>query len=573
MINSSFSALGIQYGGHDTSASLLVNGEIVTACEQERFDLVKHSRAFPIDAINECLKIAGLKDINQIDVVAYGADILDCIKKVYLEPALKDIKRIEFLLNDAERLKSFLNHESIIREKTSYKGKISFFRHHLCHLASAYYPSGFKDALLVSYDGMGEIETSMIGEGTNGNIKILNDENHYPHSLGLFYSAITYYLGWKHHCDEGIIMGLAPYGNPYDFINDTGKTYIDIFRKIISSVSDTKYEIDLSWIEYHNKRDTWISEKFIKYFGPKKEYNDNLTQHHKNIAAALQLRTEEIVLSQLKHFQKQTGKKNICISGGVGLNCSLNGKILNSKLFDEIFVQPASGDAGVSLGAAILASKDKFKVKKHHNFYLGASFTNKQIEKIINNKKIKYKTPEDIYKSVAKFLAEGKIVGWFQGSSEFGPRALGNRSILSRPYPVSQKDYINNRVKFREEFRPFAPAILKDYCQQYFHLDQESPHMLIACNVKKEKKDSISATVHVDESCRVQTVKKSNNEKFFNLLNAFKELTDCPVILNTSFNVKGQPIVNNPLQAIDTFLNTNIDVLAIGNFILNKENI
>ncbi|MDA9703201.1 hypothetical protein N9U70_01565, partial [Paracoccaceae bacterium] len=376
MGKNSFCVLGLEYGGHDTSASILVDGEIVAACEQERFDLKKHSRAFPHAAINECLKIAGMRDINECNEIAVGGDHIDSIRKVYLEPALKDVKRIEFLLNDAERLKSFLNFEQVVREQLKFTGNFSFHRHHLCHLATAYYPSGFDEAVLVSYDGMGEVETAMLGHGKKGNIEIINNENHYPHSLGLFYSALTFYLGWKHHCDEGIVMGLAPFGDPEALISKSKKRYIDVFREIIYPKEKLKFEIDLSWIEYQNKRDTWISTKFTNLFGPKRNYADPITQHHKNIAAALQLRLEELVLSQLKHIREETGIKYLCISGGVGLNCSLNGKISDAKIFDEIFVQPASGDAGISLGAAMMASKRKLgenmKPLKDHNFYLGS---------------------------------------------------------------------------------------------------------------------------------------------------------------------------------------------------------
>ena len=476
------------------------------------------------------------------------------------------------MLDDAGRLKEFLKHEEIIREKTTYRGTVNFYRHHLCHLASAYYPSGFEEALLVSYDGMGEIETAMVGVGSSGSIEVIDDSNHYPHSLGLFYSAITFFLGWKHHCDEGIIMGLAPFGNPNAKIESTGKSYIDVFREIIFPVDNLKFEIDLSWIEYHNKRDTWVSEKFTNVFGKKRNYEEPITDHHKNIAAALQQRLEEIVIPQLRFLKSTTGKSKLCVSGGVGLNCSLNGKILASKIFDEVFIQPASGDAGVSLGAALLASRKNFKeqttICKNHNSYLGSRFTDDEIEKVLKKFGVPYEKPENFIDLVASKLEAGKIIGWFQGAAEFGPRALGSRSILSRPFPEAQRDHINARVKFREEFRPFAPAVLKEDAENYFHISQDSPHMLIACKVNEKRKEDIQATVHIDDTCRVQTVTEELNPKFYQLLNSFKSKTGCPVLLNTSFNVKGQPIVNNPTQAIETFLNTKIDILAIGPFIL-----
>ena len=567
-----YSILGIEYGGHDTSAALLIDGKIISCCEQERFDLKKHSRAFPSQAINECLKIGGMS-IDDIDEISVGCDFVDMIRKVYLKPAIKDISRLGFMIKDIKRIESYLKIEKLIRKKTTFKKKINFFRHHLCHLASSYYPSGFKNALLVSYDGMGEIETGMIAKGVNGKIEILQDKVYYPNSLGLIYSAITYFLGWKHHCDEGIIMGLAPFGDYDSLVPGQKKTYLEIFKEIIIPKDEKDYEINLAYIEYHKKRDVWVSKKFKKIFGKVRKYNDPLNDHHKNIAAALQKAVEDIVLCQLSYFRKKTKLKKLCISGGVGLNCSLNGKISESNLFDEIFVQPASGDAGISLGSTLLAEKKrmrKLKPKKNHNFYSGSRFSNNEIKDTLKKNQILFKKPINLTKQVAEYLYDGKIISWFQGSAEFGPRALGNRSILSRPFPESQRDFINQRVKFREEFRPFAPAVLDEYKKKYFIIDQESPHMLIACKVKPNKKSEIPAVVHIDDTCRVQTVKKINNELFYNLLKEFYEISGCPVLLNTSFNVKGKPIVNTPQQAIDCFKSTKIDILVVGSYILKK---
>ena len=351
------------------------------------------------------------------------------------------------------------------------------------------------------------------------------------------------------------------------------KTYIDVFRDIIYQTSPLNYKINLDYISYHKKRDVWISEKFTSIFGPKREYGGKITKNFKNIAAALQKRIEEVVISQLKYCNKKYNQKKLCISGGVGLNCSLNGKIVESKIFDEIFVQPASGDAGISYGAALLSSlknKNKLKVSKNHNFYLGSSFQTNEILDSIKKSKQKFEKPRDLLIKVANLLSEGKIVAWFQGKSEFGPRALGNRSILSRPFPETQRDFINKKVKFRESFRPFAPAVLNEMREEFFEINQESPHMLIACNVRPSMKKKIPAVVHVDNSCRVQTVTFESNEKFYLLIKEFYAITKCPVLLNTSFNVKGQPIVNTPKQAIDCFLSTNLDVLCIGEYLLKK---
>ena len=565
--------LGIKFGGHDTSAALLIGGKLVAACAQERYTRDKHSRLFPKEAALDCLAIAGIK-IDQVDEIAFVDDLKSLIRNIYLKPAIESDERLDFLFKDIDRLKQANDMDQIIRKNLNYKGIINYYRHHLCHVASSYYPSGFKDALCLSIDGVGEYETGLIASGKSGNIKILNNENVYPHSLGLLYSAITHYLGWKHHCDEGIIMGLAPYGNSLDKVpGQKNKSYRSIFKKILTKEKDFKYKVNLEYVNYYSERNKWVTDKFIKIFGPKRKWSDPLSKHHKNIAAALQDQLEHVVLNQLKVARKKFKLSKLCLSGGVALNCSLNGKIAKSKIFKEIFVQPASGDDGCTYGASLLAyakSKKKFMPKKMHNFYKGSIFTNNQIKKEILKSNVKYECPKNLYKNVSNHLEKGKIVAWFQGGSEFGPRALGNRSILCRPYPNEMKDHLNIRVKFREEFRPFAPSVLNEYRDDFFHINQDSPHMLMACKIKKDKRKIIPAIVHVDGTCRVQTVKKDINKKFYNLINEFYKITGVPVLLNTSFNVKGQPIVNTPLEAIETFKSTNIDVLAMGDFVLSK---
>lgn len=565
--------LGINYGGHDTSSCIGINGEIVYASEQERFDGKKHSRNFPIDSIKDGFKKSQIT-INDVDQIVLTANHKDIIKNQYLKPAILDEERINFLINDIEKIKTFYNFKENIRKNLNFKKEIIEFRHHLCHLASAYYPSGFKDSLLLSNDGIGEYEAGMLGFGSKGKINFLQNGPNYPNSLGLIYSAITYYLGWKNHCDEGIIMGLAPYGDYNKRINKSHLTYLKAFRDIIKYKGFLNYSINKKWISYHKQRNTWVSEHFYKIFGKKRDYKDKITSKHKNISAALQKRLEEIVLKDLYVAKKKFKFKKLCIAGGVGLNCSLNGKIEKSKIFDEIFVQPASGDAGVALGAVYLGfakqNKNFLMVKPRINHYLGSNFKNNEIKAAILRKKIKYKKSKNLFDDAAKLLEKGKILAWFQGPSEFGPRALGNRSILCKPYPLKMKDHLNKRVKFRESFRPFAPAILEEKYKEFFNIKQTSPHMLIATNVKKNKKKLIPAVVHIDNTCRVQTVSKTTNLKFYNLITSFHKLTGCPVLLNTSFNIKGQPMVNNPKQAIDTFLRTNIDCLVMDNYILIK---
>jgi len=566
--------ISINWGGHDTSAALAIDNKIVAAAEQERYDLNKHSKNFPIDAINDCLNISKLK-ISNVDNIILCTDYEDLINKLYLEPALKDSNRVKFLIKDIDRIKSYVNYKDNVRKQLNFSGKIFSYEHHLCHLASAYYPSGYKKSLILSLDGVGQFETGMVGIGNNGIIKTKNINCDYPHSLGLIYSAITFFLGWKHHCDEGIIMGLAPYGNANKIVPGQSESYIDFFRKIIVRNKISGFKINTDWIAYHIKRDVWVSEKFKSIFGNKRNFNENILDHHKNIAAALQLRLEEIVLSKLRILKKKYKLNYLCVAGGVGLNCSLNGKIMKSKIFKEIFVQPASGDSGLVIGALYLAIqnnyKKKLKIKKRYNHYLGSSFSNNEIEYCLKKNKVSYLKNTNIFKKTAQYLVEGKIVAWFQGKAEFGPRALGNRSILCKPYPAKIKDYLNKNVKFRENFRPYAPAILFDQCKKYFNINQESPHMLVAYEAKKNIINSIPAVVHIDSTCRVQTVTKETNFKFYKLINEFFKLSLCPVVLNTSFNIKGQPIVNHPDEAIKTFKNTKIDKLVIGDFIAIKE--
>ena len=564
--------LGIKFGGHDTAAALLIDGKIVAACAQERYTRDKHSRNFPKEAVNDCLKIGNIT-IKDIDEIAFVNDIDKFIREMYLRPALENKERLNFLFNDIEKITKIYNYEKIIRQELNFKGSIKTYRHHLCHVASAYFSSGYDKSLCLSIDGFGEFETGIFASGEKGKINVLHDKNVYPHSLGLTYSAITDFLGWKHHCDEGIIMGLAPFGNAKSIIPGTKKSYISIFKEIIIEKNNFNYEINPKYIDYYTKRNQWVTESFKKIFGEKRNYKDKIKQHHKDIAAALQLRLEEVVLNQLKKARKKFGYKKLCLAGGVALNCSMNGKIQKSKLFDEIFVFPASGDDGCTIGACYLAYKNikkTFIPKKDLNFYKGSIFSQKEIENSIKDSRLKYIKPDNIYETVSNFLKEGKIIAWFQEGAEFGPRALGNRSILCKPYPVSMRDYLNKKVKFREEFRPFAPAVLDKYQKEFFELDQESPHMLIATKVMKNKKNSIPAVVHIDDTCRVQTVKESVNKKFYKLIESFHKATGIPVLLNTSFNVKGQPIVNTPLEALETFKNTNIDVLAIGDFVLVK---
>ena len=560
--------LGINYGGHDTSACIMINGKFVALCEEERYIGKKHTRNFPENAIADCLKKASIS-IDQIDEItlSYNPEMLKIENfNQTISPNRKNLKIGDLKKLVQLRSQSF-DFENFIRQKLNFKGKITPNLHHLCHLASCYYPSGFNDALVVSHDGIGEIDCSLMATAKDGKISIFHHGNQWPNSLGLLYAAVTHYLGWKYNSDEGIVMGLAPYGDDTQLIPAGKKTFKEIFKDIVYPVGDFDYEIDRSWIAFHDVRDKWISEKFVQTFGPKRNPEGKIDEHHKHVACALQNRLEEIIIQQLKKCKEKFGLKKLCLSGGVALNCSLNGKIVENGIFDEIFVQPASGDNGTAIGACYLSAKNlkkDLKPSKWNSYYLGSSFTNDEIEQQLKNFKIKYIKDKNLAKNIAKQLANQRIIGWFQGGAEFGPRALGNRSILTAPFPKEMK------VKFRESFRPFAPAILSEFASSYFDIQQETPHMLIAANVKSDKISEIPAVVHVDNTARLQTVSSSDNLNFRKLIEAFHKETGCPVLLNTSFNVKGQPIVNSPLDAIKCFLSTEIDVLAIGDFVADK---
>ena len=565
--------LGINYGGHDTSACIMINGKFVALCEEERYIGKKHTRNFPENAIADCLKKASIS-IDQIDEItlSYNPEMLKIENfDQIISPNRKNLKIGDLKKLVQLRSQSF-DFENFIRQKLNFKGKITPHLHHLCHLASCYYPSGFNDALVVSHDGIGEIDCSLMATAKDGKISIFHHGNQWPNSLGLLYAAVTHYLGWKYNSDEGIVMGLAPYGDDTQLIPAGKKTFKEIFKDIVYPVGDFDYEIDRSWIAFHDVRDKWISEKFVQTFGPKRNPEGKIDEHHKHVACALQNRLEEIIIQQLKKCKEKFGLKKLCLSGGVALNCSLNGKIVENGIFDEIFVQPASGDNGTAIGACYLSAKNLKKDLKPSKWdsYLGSSFTNDEIEQQLKNFKIKYIKDKNMAKNIAKQLANQKIIGWFQGGAEFGPRALGNRSILTAPFPKEMKDILNSKVKFRESFRPFAPAILSEFASSYFDIQQETPHMLIAANVKSDKISEIPAVVHVDNTARLQTVSSSDNLNFRKLIEAFHKETGCPVLLNTSFNVKGQPIVNSPLDAIKCFLSTEIDVLAIGDFVADK---
>jgi len=593
------SILGISSYYHDSAATILIDGKIVAAAQEERFTRIKHDSRYPFNAVNFVLDYAKVK-LSEIDsIIFYEKPFLkfERLLETYVAFAPKGFTQFskamptwlkEKLFQKKMLFDQLKNHD----EKFNDENKIFFSDHHLSHAASAFFPSPFDEALVLTADGVGEWATTTVAVGRGNNLEI-KKEIHFPHSLGLLYSAFTYYTGFKVNSGEYKLMGLAPYGNPiYE-------------EKIIKNLVDIK-EDGSFWLnqDYFNYATglTMTNNKFSNLFGqkardPKKE---KLTQFHMNIAASIQKVTEDIMIKIAKSLKDEFNIPNLCLAGGVALNCVANGKILKEKIFDNIWVQPAAGDAGGSLGAALafwhIDQNNPRKINPRDDMqgsYLGPEYTQDQIEKELDKIGAVYqvKTEEDLINSTAEDLSKGEAIGWFQGRMEFGPRALGSRSILGDPRSSHMQKNLNLKVKYRESFRPFAPSILRDDLEKWFNMNVDSPYMLMVANIKKEKtipmneeqkklfgidklnikRSEIPAVTHVDYSARIQTVHEETNKKYFQLIKKFKEKTNCPVIVNTSFNVRGEPIVNTPLDAFNCFMGTELEKLIIGNCYLDKK--
>ena len=593
------SILGISAFYHDSAAALLINGKIIAAAQEERFTRKKHDPSYPFNSINYVLKEANM-NLSQIDqIVFYEKPFLkfERLLETYLAFAPKGFR--SFLMSMPIWLKEKLFQKKFLfdqlkRNDQSFNEieKISFSEHHFSHAASAFYPSPFKEAVILTLDGVGEWATSTLALGKENKISIIKEIN-FPHSIGLLYSAFTYYTGFKVNSGEYKVMGLAPYGEP--------KYTNLILQKLIDVKDDGSFRLNMKYFNFATGL-TMTNDDFSKLFGhkvrdPKKEL---LTQFHMDLAASIQQVIEKIVLKLVSSIQKETQIKNLCLAGGVALNCVANGKIVKDKIFDNVWVQPASGDAGGSLGAAMAfwfqeLSKSRSIDKTKDNMrgsYLGPQFDEKLIEKSLSKLGAKYTkySSENLVEKIAKELKDEKIVGWFQGRMEFGPRALGCRSIIADPRSEKMQKNLNLKIKFRESFRPFAPSILREDLKDWFELDCDSPYMLLVANVKKNiqiketerdkklfgierlnlKRSSIPAVTHVDYSARIQTVHKETNPKYYDLLKSFKKLTNCPILVNTSFNIRGEPIVCTIEDAFKCFMGTELDILVCENFILQK---
>lgn len=560
-------ALGIKPYGHDTSATLVKDGIIIAAVAEERFNREKHSRKFPEKSIQFCLAQAGIQDINMLDEISVCFDYLKLTYHLNVVNFFKYFPSYtsEALTNSRYQLRKITDTRRNLRW-LGYKGKIRFLNHHDCHAASTYYTSSFVDAAILTVDGRGEDAATCIYTASGSEVDKLLQVS-YPNSLGAFYSCITEFLGFKENEDEGKIMGLAPYGD---------LSLIYAMRDVLK-VNENNYEVNLSYFNYHKKPAENVSQKFIEIFGKPRHKDEELTQHHMNIARAAQDVLEKALVRLARQAKELTGKSNLCISGGVALNSVGNGKIAQENIFENIFVYPAAGDDGASAGAALISYYSLQPAKQvissaNKSPYLGPDVDTKDIEAALRKHKLAYIKPGNLEKHVAKLLAENKFIGWYQGRSEFGPRALGNRSILINPRLAENKDRVNARIKFRESFRPFAPSTTIEAVHRYFELGttKESPYMILAFNVKKDKRKEIPAVTHIDGTARVQTVTKDSNPRYWTLLNEFEKATGTPVLMNTSFNIMGEPIVNTAEQAVKCFLGCGLDVLVIDNYVVTK---
>lgn len=590
--------LGISALYHDSAAALVEDGHIVAAAQEERFTRKKHDSNFPKHAVNYCLAEGGIGLGNVDHVVFYDKPFIkfERLLETYLTFAPRGIKSFAMAIPLWLREKLFLKDllEKNFRKSEGGKGwngQLLFSEHHLSHAASAFFPSPFEEAVILAMDGVGEWATTSASLGRGNNIEIFK-EIHFPHSLGLLYSALTYYTGFKVNSGEYKVMGLAPYGEP---------KYADlIFKHLIDVKPDGSFRLDMSYFDYCTGL-TMTNKKFHELFGgPPRKPDQLLTQHHMDLAASIQAVTEEVVLRLARSLRSETGIRNLCLAGGVALNCVANGKLLRDGCFENIYIQPAAGDAGGALGAALACYYMQFGQKRQtgsgdamRGSYLGPAFTQADIEARLKNSGAKFSVLDDneLITTSAEELAQGKAFGWFQGRMEFGPRALGNRSILGDPRSPTMQKTLNLKVKYRESFRPFAPSILRERVSEWFDLDGDSPYMLLVADVvqrrrremtDEEKKlfgidklnvprSEIPAVTHVDYSARIQTVHKDTNPRYHALLSEFERKTGCPVLVNTSFNVRGEPIVGSPEDAFRCFMGTELDILVVGNCFLRKE--
>ncbi len=557
--------LGIAGLGDHDAAAAVVDGEgrVIAAAEEERYTRVKFDPSFPVNSVNFCLAKAGI-GMGDISEIGYYFDPR-LYRREKIIFSVKNIRHAPELLGKAAKFAKFNRAKKIIRERLKYKGTISCIRHHLCHAASVFFSSPFSRAAIVSIDGAGEWETAWIGRGSGKTIDAF-ESIMWPHSLGKVYGAFTQFLGFKCDSDEYKVMGLSAYGEP---------SYYEKFRDILKVTEDGKFAVNESYFRFPYGSPVLFSKKCEQLFGKPVKKFTNASKRDRDLAASLQKRVEDCFLSYVDRAVKITGIRDVCIVGGVALNCLAVGKIIKNKIADSVYVCPASSDAGCALGAAHYlagARSPRYKRSPLINAYLGDSFTDEEIEGYLNRSGIDYGDRGDqIVDAAAELIAEGKVVGWFQGRTEYGQRALGARSILANPQIADMKKIVNEKVKFREPFRPFAPSILNEARNQYFDCGAHtSSFMTHTFEAKPGTAKKIPAVIHADGTARVQTVTKTENGIYYELIKKVGEKTGIPAVLNTSFNVKGEPIVNNPEDAVNCFLKAGLDALAIGRFLIER---
>lgn len=563
--------LGISCYYHDAAAALLHDGKIIAAAEEERFTRKKHDQSFPVHAIQFCLEKAQITS-NQISCIAfYEKPILKFERLLMQHIAKFPFSYWSFYKAMPNWIVEKLRVPTTIRKKLKYsknkcEGEILFIEHHMAHAASSYLVSPYDEAAILTIDGVGEWTTTACGYAKNNEIT-LSKKIDFPHSLGLLYSAVTAYLGFKVNNDEYKVMGLAPYGKPL---------YYEQMKKLIDVKEDGSYALDISYFTYHYKLKS-ISRKFIDEFGPSRKPWAQLEQRHKDIAASVQKLTEAVIFQILNYLYKETKCPNLCIAGGVALNSVANGKITKNTPFKNIFIQPAASDAGTALGAALYVWHTVLGNKREYvqtTSYFGPSFTAQEVKHFLDENSIIYTeyNEKEIPKKTAELINQNHVIGWFQGAMEWGPRALGNRSIISNAAHPEMKDILNAKVKHREMFRPFAPVVLQEKVHEWFEIDKdEESFMLFVYPFKEEKRKFVPSVVHVDGSGRLQTINKEQNLKYYSIIKEYEKLTGIPIIINTSFNIRGEPIVCTPQQAYRCMMGTGIDYLVMDNFIIARK--
>ncbi|MEO7292772.1 MAG: carbamoyltransferase C-terminal domain-containing protein [Ginsengibacter sp.] len=572
--------LGINAYHADSSAAIFVDGQLVAAIEEERFKRIKHWAGFPQLAIEFCLKEADIS-YEQVDHFAIGRD-----------PKAKFLKKLLYLAANPkgsfsvikDRLSNSRKVSSLDKELANisglapeaFKGKISKVEHHRSHLASAFFASPFDEAALLSIDGSGDFTTTMIGIGKGNNIKVL-DSVDFPHSIGIFYTAMTQLLGFPHYGDEYKVMGMAPYGEP---------KYLDKFDDVVHLTKNGLFKLNLKYfrsatqgvISYGDDNipivESMYSDEMVKLFGAPRKKDEELTQHHKDLAASVQRFTEKVIFHILETLQKRTGLANVCIAGGVAQNSVANGKIISNTSFKNVYIPSAGHDAGISIGAALYVQHQILNFPRQaaiKTAYTGSRFSNNEIKSTLQKKNILFEELEDdvLFEKITECLVRGGVVGWFNGRAEFGPRALGGRSIIADPRRNDAKEILNLKIKRRESFRPFAPSILKEYVSEYFELNDDVPFMEKVFLIKKEKRSEIPAVTHVDGTGRLQFVDKEVSPRYYALIETFRKKTGIPILLNTSFN-ENEPIVNSPSEALDCYLRTNMDMLVMENIVVER---